>query len=177
VGKRDVAKRKRKRKRCQELFQRVYDEFEGGQMTVEQNKAVAKRLFEELLDNENVGILNDLFTEDCVIHRGDLAEPAQGIAGARSIVEKRIQLYRDFQTTIHQIIGEGDLVATRETHKGIHRGQFPTPIGTFDVTGRPIEWTSQVFFRFEGVKIAEMWVARDELGILRYLGIVLEARQ
>jgi hypothetical protein len=77
VGKRDVAKRKRKRKRCQELFQRVYDEFEGGQMTVEQNKAVAKRLFEELLDNENVGILNDLFTEDCVIHRGDLAEPAQ----------------------------------------------------------------------------------------------------
>ena len=146
-------------------------------MTVEQNKAVAKRLFGELLDNENVGILNDLFTEDCVIHRGDLAEPARGIAGARSIVEKRIQLYRHFQTTIHQIIGEGDLVATRETHKGIHRGQFPTPIGTFDVTGRPIEWTSQVFFRFEGVKIAEMWVARDELGILRYLGIVLEARQ
>jgi hypothetical protein len=26
-------------------------------------------------------------------------------------------------------------------------------------------------------KISEMWVARDELGILRYLGIVLEARQ
>jgi len=146
-------------------------------MTVEQNKAVAKRLFGELLDNENVGILNDLFTEDCVIHRGDLAEPARGIAGARSIVEKRIQLYRDFQTTIHQIIGEGDLVATRETHKGIHRGQFPTLIGTFDVTGRPIEWMSQVFFRFEAGKIAEMHVARDELGMIRSLGIVLEARQ
>ena len=74
------------------------------------------------------------------------------------------------------MIGEGDLVATRETHKGIHRGQLPTPIGTFDVTGRPIEWTSQVLFRFEDDKISETWVARDELGILRYLGIVLEAR-
>ena len=95
----------------------------------------------------------------------------------RSIVEKRVQLYSAFRTAIHQIIGEGDFVATRETHEGIHRGQFPTPIGTFDVTGRPIEWTSQVFFRFEDGKIAEMWVARDELGILRYLGIVLEARQ
>jgi len=146
-------------------------------MTVEQNKAVVKRLFEELLDNENVEILNDLFTQDCVFYRGDLAEPARGIAGARSIVEKRVQLYRDFQTTIHQIIGEGDLVATRETHKGIHRGQFPTPFGTFDVTGRPIEWTSQVFFRFKEGRIAEMWVARDELGILRSAGIVLEARQ
>jgi predicted ester cyclase len=75
------------------------------------------------------------------------------------------------------MIGEGDLIATRETHKGIHRGLFPTPIGTFDVTGRPIEWTSQVLFRFEAGKISEMWVAQDELGILRYLGIVLEARK
>jgi predicted ester cyclase len=146
-------------------------------MTTEDNKAVVTRFFEELLDNENFGILNDMFTEDCVFHRGDLTEPARGIAGVRSIVEKRVQLYRDFRTTIHQMIGEGDFGATRETHKGIHRGQFPTPIGTFDVTGRPIEWTSQVFFRFKEGKIAEMWVARDELGILRCLGIVLEARQ
>jgi predicted ester cyclase len=146
-------------------------------MTIADNKAVVTRFFEEALDKENVGILNELFTEDCVFYRGDLTEPARGIAGVRSIVEKRIQLYRDFRTTIHQMIGEGDLVATREAHKGIHRGQFPTPIGTFDVTGRPIEWTSQVFFRFEDGKIAEMWVARDELGILRSLGIVLEARQ
>jgi predicted ester cyclase len=146
-------------------------------MSTEQNKAMATRFFEELLDNENFGILNDLFTEDCVFHRGDLTEPARGIAGVRSIVEKRVQLYSAFRTAIHQVIGEGDLVATRETHTGIHRGQFPTPIGTFDVTGRPIEWTSQVLFRFKGGKIAEMWVARDELGILRSLGIVLEARQ
>jgi predicted ester cyclase len=96
-----------------------------------------------------VGLVDDMFTEDCVFHRGDLPEPARGIPGIRSIVEKRVQLYRDFRTTIHQIIGEGDLVATRETHTGIHRSQFPTPIGTFDVTGRPIEWTSQVFFRFK----------------------------
>jgi len=118
-----------------------------------------------------------MFTEGCVFHRGDLTEPARGIPGIRSIVEKRVQLYRDFRTTIHQMIGEGDLVATQQTHKGIHRGQYPTSIGTFDVIGRPIEWTSQVFFKFQGSKIAEMWVARDELGILRYLGIVLEARK
>jgi predicted ester cyclase len=146
-------------------------------MTVEDNKTVVTRLFEEALDKGNVGLVDDMFTEDCIFHRGDLTEPARGIPGIRSIVEKRVQLYRDFRTTIHQIIGEGDLVATRETHTGIHRGQFPTPIGTFDVTGRPIEWTSQVIFCFKGGKIAEMWVARDELGIIRSLGIVLEARQ
>jgi predicted ester cyclase len=146
-------------------------------MTVEDNKTVVTRMFEEALDKGNVGLVDDMFTEDCVFHRSDLTEPARGIPGIRSIVEKRVQLYRDFRTTIHQIIEEGDLIASRQTHTGIHRGQFPTPIGTFDVTGRPIEWTSQVFFLFKGGKIAEMWVARDELGMLRSLGIVLEARQ
>jgi predicted ester cyclase len=145
-------------------------------MTVDDNKALAARFF-EALDTGNIGLLQSIFTEACVFHRGDLVEPTQGLVGISSIVDKRVQLYRDFRTTIHQIIGEGDLVATRETHEGIHRGQFPTPIGTFDVTGRPIEWTSQVFFRFKEGKIAEMWVARDELGMLRSLGIVLEARQ
>jgi predicted ester cyclase len=145
-------------------------------MTVDDNKALAVRFF-EALDTGNTEVLQSIFTEDCVFHRGDLIEPARRLAGISSIVDKRVQLYRDFRTTIHQIIGEGDLVATRETHEGIHRGQFPTPIGTFDVTGRPIEWTSQVFFCFKAGRIAEMWVARDELGILRSLGIVLEARQ
>ena len=145
-------------------------------MSVNDNKALAVRFF-EALDMGNIPILEAIFTEDCVFHRGDLIEPARGVSGITSIVDKRVQLYRDFRTTIHQIIGEGDLAATRETHEGIHWGQFPTPIGTFDVTGRPIEWTSQVFFRFNGGKITEMWVARDELGILRSLGIVLEARQ
>jgi predicted ester cyclase len=147
-----------------------------GQMIVEDNKAVVMRFFEEALDKGNVGLLGALFTEDCVFHRGDLTEPARGIPGVRFIVEKRVELYRDFQTTIQTMIEEGDWVATRGTHKGVHRGQFPTPIGTFDVIGRPIEWTSHVFFRFRGGKISETWVARDELGMLRYLGIVLEAR-
>jgi predicted ester cyclase len=145
-------------------------------MTVDDNKALAVRFF-EALDTGNIGVLQNFFTEDCVFHRGDLIEPARGLPGIRSIVEKRVQLYRDFRTTIHQIIGEGDLVATRETHEGIHRGQLPTPVGTFDMTGRPIQWTSQVFFRFKEDKIAEMWVARDELGMLRSLGIVFDARQ
>lgn len=145
-------------------------------MTVDNHKALAVHFF-EALDTGNIGVLQNIFTQDCVFHRGDLIEPARGLPGISSIVDKRVQLYRDFRTTIHQIIGEGDLVATRETHEGVHRGQFPTAIGTFDVTGRPIQWTSQVFFRFEGNEIAEMWVARDELGILRSLGIVLEARQ
>ena len=143
---------------------------------IDKNKALVLRFF-EALDKGNLGVVDDIFTDDCVFHRADLTEPARGITGIRSIIDKRVQLHRDFRTTIHQMIGEDDLVASRETHEGIHREQFPTPLGTFDVTGCPVKWTSQVFFRCKTDKIAEMWVARDELGILRSLGIILEARQ
>ena len=77
-------------------------------MTVADNKALAIRFF-EALDAGNLGVLQNIFTEDCVFHRGDLIEPARGLAGICSIVEKRVQLYRDFRTTIHQIIGESRL--------------------------------------------------------------------
>jgi len=59
-------------------------------MTVEDNKALVIRFFEEALDEGNMGLVDDIFTEDCVFHRGDLTEPARGIPGIRSIVERRV---------------------------------------------------------------------------------------
>lgn len=145
-------------------------------MAVEKNKELVRRFFNEALDRNDVGLLDDMFNENCVFYRGDLDEPVQGLGGVRAIVEKRALLYRDFEPEIHSVIGEGDLVASRQTHTGVHRGEFPTPIGTFDVKDRPIEWSSQVFFRFEGDKISEVRVARDELALFRYLDIKLEAQ-
>ena len=48
-------------------------------MTVEDNKAVVRSFFEEALDKGNMGLVDNIFTEDCVFHRGDLTEPAPGI--------------------------------------------------------------------------------------------------
>ena len=145
-------------------------------MSVEENKAVVRRFFNDALDTDNLDLLDELFNDNCLFCRGDFDEPLKGRAGMRSIVEKRVGLYRDFETTIHLMIGEGDLIASQQTHTGIHRGKFPTPIGTFDVKDKPIMWTSQVFFRFEGNKISENWVSRDELALFNYLNIKLEGK-
>ena len=124
-------------------------------MAVEENKALVRRFFKDVLDKGNIDLLNEMFNENCVFYRGDLNEPARGLKGITSIVEKRAQLYRDFKTSIHFMIGEGDLVASKQTHTGIHRGKFPTPIGTFDVKDRPIKWAGQAFIQFEGEKIPD----------------------
>lgn len=145
-------------------------------MAVEENKALVRRFFKEAVDQGDTRHLDEMFNDNSVFFRGDLNEPARGLEGIRSIVEKRVQLYRDFETAIHMMIGEGDLVASCQTHTGVHRGNFPTPIGTFDVRGRPIKWTAQAFIRFEENKISEYRVCRDELSLFRYLDIELEAK-
>jgi ketosteroid isomerase-like protein len=148
----------------------------GRRMSVEDNKAVVRRFFNDALDRGDTGFLDELFNDNCEFYRGDFDEPVRGLAGIKAVVEKRAGLYRDFKTEFHSVIGEDDYVASRQTHTGVHRGDFPTPIGTFDVKDRPIEWSSQVLFRFEGDKISEVRVSRDELALFHYLGIELEAK-
>ncbi len=145
-------------------------------MAVEEKKELVRRFFKDALDEGNVDLLDEIFNDNYVFHRGDLNEPAKGLEGMRSILEKRVQLYRDFETTIHLLIGEGDLIASQQTHTGIHRGKFPTPIGTFDVKHRPVKWTAHAFIRFEGKKISEYWVSRDELALFHSLNIKLEGK-
>ena len=48
-------------------------------MTVDNHKALAVHFF-EALDTGNIGVLQNIFTQDCVFHRGDLIEPARGSA-------------------------------------------------------------------------------------------------
>jgi hypothetical protein len=38
-------------------------------MTIDDNKALAMRFF-EALDTGNILVLEDIFTEDCIFHRG-----------------------------------------------------------------------------------------------------------
>ena len=56
-------------------------------MTVDDHKALAVRFF-EVLDAGNIGALQNIFTEDCIFHRGDLIEPAQGLPGISSHCRK-----------------------------------------------------------------------------------------
>lgn len=44
--------------------------------------------------------------------------------------------------------------------------------GCVDVGGKRVEWNAMAVLRFEGGKIVEQWVVRDELQLLVALGIV-----
>ncbi|MGI0037231.1 MAG: ester cyclase [Nitrososphaera sp.] len=79
----------------------------------------------------------------------------------------------DFQTSIHDMVAEGDLVALRISWSGTHRGEL---MG-IPPTGKHVNVTEMQFCRISNGKIAERWVEADLSGMLRQMGLVAANNQ
>jgi predicted SnoaL-like aldol condensation-catalyzing enzyme len=139
-------------------------------MSLEANKAIARRFVVETLDGGRVEVVHEIFKEGAVRHfpPGDVVvDPSLN----RLLVPRR-----SMHTDIHKIYGEGDLVTIHLTHHAEFGPdtQFRTRAGPVDVSGRHIDWDAMVILRFEDGKIAEEWVVRDELHIVLQAGVALE---
>jgi predicted ester cyclase len=78
--------------------------------------------------------------------------------------------FPDAHSTVENQVAEEDKVVTRWRARGTHRGE----LGGMEPTGRGFEIDGITIERIAGGKIAEVWVARDELGLLRQLGVLPE---
>jgi predicted ester cyclase len=76
--------------------------------------------------------------------------------------------FPDSSRTIEDQIAEGELVATRVTLNGTHRGEFQG----ISPTGKRIAVTGIWIDRVAGGKIVERWGAVDMLGLMQQLGAI-----
>ena len=141
-------------------------------MSIADHKAIVRRYFEEVVDKSRIDILDELVTADCIIHRPEAPEPIVGLEAFKLALGRILQVYSEFATTIHDLIGEEDRVACRLSHRAVHRGDWTSRIGRHAVAGRTVTWPAIAIFRFREGKIAEEWVSRDELGMLIELGVL-----
>ena len=86
-------------------------------MSAEENKAVIRRLFEEVYNGQNFDALDELVAEDVVNHSAT-DEHKRGIEGFRHVMEWGTALMPDGRYVIDDIIAEGDMVACRVTVSG-----------------------------------------------------------
>ena len=141
-------------------------------MSIESNKAIVRRYFEEVVDKRKLEILDEIVSMDCVIHRPEASEPIRGLEAFKHALERILQTYSEFTTTIHDLIAEEDRVACRLSHRAVNRNEWTSRLGKHAVTGKTVSWPAIAIFRFHDGKIAEEWVSRDELGMLIELGVL-----
>ncbi len=134
-------------------------------MSVDQNKALLRRLYEEALDKGNLDVVNEIIAPDYVRH-GLAPGATPGPESTKQVFTMMRIAFPDLSTTIEPIIGEGDMVAAQLTHSGTHKGEF---MGIAP-TGKHITVTTIGIYRFAGSKLKEAWIVMDELGMRQQLG-------
>ena len=136
-------------------------------MSTEQNKALARRIIEEIITGGNMSVADELVALDWV---GNPTPP--GIPPGREGLKLVVTMYRsafpDMKTTIHDIIAEGDKVVVRMTHSATHKGEF---MG-IPPTGKSVSFGEISILRFAESKNVEFWGQTDSMGMMQQLGVI-----
>jgi predicted ester cyclase len=137
-------------------------------LSTEHHRQVLQR-FDALLGAEDLTELDELCTPDMVNHALAPDRPA-GLAGTREFLRTQGRYQMTGQRWVDlTVIAEGDYVVQFGRRGGDWAGG--------DFMGIPAGPGSYVrdfaaMYRFEDGKIAERWVVRDDLGMLRQLGAI-----
>jgi steroid delta-isomerase-like uncharacterized protein len=120
----------------------------------ENNKALVRRLFEEVWAKGNVAAVDDFMAADYVEYT---APP--GSQPGRDTVKQRVAIYHnafpDVKVTLHDIFGQGNRVAYRWSATGTHLGEW----AGIPPTGLRIMIRGITILRIAGGKCVEGWVS------------------
>ncbi len=136
-------------------------------MSTEENKALVRRFYEEVVSKKNLATIDDFIDPNQVDHFAPPGTP-RGIEGARQLIGMLLTAFPDLQSTVEDMIAEGDKVAARLTVRGTHQGEFMS----IPPTSKHVAITAIDIFRIAGGKIVERWGEGDMLGLMQQLGVI-----
>jgi len=137
-------------------------------VSTEENKAVSRRVAEEIFNGGNLDLADELYASDYVLHDPSLPEDLIGPEGIKQYAAINLGAFPDGRVTVEDQIAEGDKVVSRWTATGTHTGDL---MG-IPPTGNRVEISGVTINRFSGGKIAEDWYQGDDLGMMRQLGLI-----
>jgi predicted ester cyclase len=137
-------------------------------MSTEQNKALLRRLMEEVFNRGNINLVDELVAPDFVEHE----ELPPGIPPGREAVKQLPTMFRsafpDFKVTLDDLIAEGDKVVVRSTWSGTQKGEF---MGIAP-TGKSVSFGVIDTVRIAGGQVVEHWGQMDNLRMMQQLGVI-----
>ena len=140
-------------------------------MSLERNKALARRLYEEVFGAGNLDTADEILAPDFVNH-GPGVPPVVGTDGIKRQAVLLRTAIPDLRSTLREQLAEGDLVASRRTGSGTHRGPLLLPSGAVAPTDRAISFDEIRIDRFADGRVVESWFIPDRMGLWQQLGLL-----
>src|SRR5262245_55060012 len=128
----------------------------------DENKAIARRLFDEVLNAHSVALCDDLYDPNYVANSlpHGFSPDREGV---KQYHRQYFQAFPDMHLIVDGMVAEGDLVAVRYTGHGTHQGDL---MG-IPPTGKQVTASAVLTLRIMDGMIVEDWLDGDKLGLLQ----------
>jgi steroid delta-isomerase-like uncharacterized protein len=137
-------------------------------MSTEENKAIARRVNDEVWSEGHLDVIDELFADDFVATIVGAPEQIRGPQGFREFVVMYRTAFPDLRITVDEQFAEGETVVTRWTATGTNEGEL---MG-IPATGKQATTAGININRISNGKLVEGWGLFDQLGLLQQLGAV-----
>jgi steroid delta-isomerase-like uncharacterized protein len=137
-------------------------------MSTEQNKALVRRLVDEILNGRNLRVMDDIFSTAFVEHEELPPGTPPGREGPRILFNMLHTAFPDFKATIEQLIAEGDKAVVYMKWTGTHKGEF---MG-IPPTGKRFSIGVMDIIRFADGEAVEHWGIMDSATMMQQLGVM-----
>lgn len=134
-------------------------------MSIEENKAAIRRLIEEVWNKGNLAIIPEYVDASFVFH-GPVME-LKGIEGYEQMITMLRTAFPDLHMVLEDMVAEDDKMAIRYSLSGTFKGN----LGNITPTGKQVNLTGAIFFRFSNGKEVDALEFIDQLDMYKKLGV------
>ena len=134
----------------------------------EKNKAAARRIPVEMLNQGKLDVVGELIAENFVNHSPPPGIAAKGHAAITELFTMLRSAFPDIHIALDHEIAEGDYVVHHVTVTGTQKGEFMGHAAT----DKKATWKEIHILRFEDGKALEHWGVVDMMGLMMQLGFM-----
>lgn len=131
--------------------------------TPQENKALVRRMIEELWNQQKIDSADEFFSADATAP--EIPQLPPGPMGTKIVAQMFLAAFPDLHMTIEDMIAEEDKVAVRFTETATHKGEF------FGVapTGKSVKFSEMAFLQVRDGKIVSSWYNVDINSIMQQI--------
>ena len=94
-------------------------------MSVEQNKILAERFFDEVFNDKKVEYVDELVAGDVVDHNRIIFAQPEGPGGVAEGIRMLLVAFPDLSAAVERLVGEGDYAAPKGRMADTNTGPYP----------------------------------------------------
>ena len=136
-------------------------------MSTEENKAVVRRFFGELLSSDNLALADELLSPGFRFYFAGSPDPMD-LESYKGFLAARRGAFPDRSFVVEEMIAEGDKVSARFTMRGTHDGELQG----IAPSRKEVTMTGIDMISLSEGKMVEDRVEVDQLGMMQQLGVI-----